>query len=303
MLLFALSVITLTINPAVTDAKPGYSVYGGSHSAELTLKGSHGYHLQISETNRHRVEVFATKGDSTVVYAMRSTPVKGDAIRATLPGIGRISVHFRPAGPVKREPGFHPPQCRGGATTRQSGYFEGKIRIRGEQGYTEVQAKRVRGRVRTVTKEICPRSNFGGGSGQGPREEETRLSAVAQAGNRVTRFSALSLEIPASQAPPTITFFALLAERREGMAIARIASARGEPDDFSLADASAHPASATVTPPPPFQGSATFQKGAPAEGIWSGSLEVSLPGVGEVPLAGSTFEATLCRNSGCPSPR
>lgn len=47
---------------------------------------------------------------------------------------------------------------------------------------------------------------------------------------------------------------------------------------------------ATVAPPAPFSGSATFRRGAKRSGsTWSGSLAVSFPGRSDVPLVGAAF--------------
>lgn len=285
--------LALLIATATADAKPGYLVIPGRHEVELNVKGSHGYAIQISKSNRF-AEMFVNKGPSVAIYGLRRRQAKDDGIAAEFPGIGRVSVEFHPVGPPHKEAGF--PPCKGGKRTKQSGYFQGTIRIRGEGGYTSVRANRAPGKVVTSTKETCKRSIFNPDKPE-PEEERTRLSASsAPRHGRSVAFSASSL----GAGTHAVTFFSgLAAERRRGMAILREVAITGATDDLSLGDSGDHPASATVTPPAPFHGSAAFQRNPGGENGWTGPLSVDLPGLGRVALAGPRFSPELCRNSGC----
>jgi hypothetical protein len=86
------------------------------------------------------------------------------------------------------------------------------------------------------------------------------------------------------------------------MTIVRSASSLGGPGSFT-SKGTTH---ATVSPPPPFSGSATFDDGA--EGAaWTGSLSVPFPGAPGTLLAGEGFLANLCPHlailSSCGPPR
>jgi hypothetical protein len=65
------------------------------------------------------------------------------------------------------------------------------------------------------------------------------------------------------------------------------------------ADFSFDPAFSTaiLTPPAPFSGSGSFQRGADGSTTWSGSLAVSFPGMPNVALAGPQFTASLGNES------
>lgn len=92
--------------------------------------------------------------------------------------------------------------------------------------------------------------------------------------------------------PALIFFIANTKERRGSVRIARAAfaiSGRGRTFAFDRAVRSA-----TVRPPKPFRGSATFQRNPDGTRSWSGSLGVSLPGAA-VELTGPTFKAELTR--------
>jgi hypothetical protein len=49
-----------------------------------------------------------------------------------------------------------------------------------------------------------------------------------------------------------------------------------------------------VTPPAPFAGSASFKKAGHGPSAWTGDLSAPLPGMGDVPLTGETFEVKIC---------
>ncbi len=52
-------------------------------------------------------------------------------------------------------------------------------------------------------------------------------------------------------------------------------------------------AGATVQPPKPFVGTASFNRNADGSTEWLGTLSVALPGVGSIALVGPTFTAKL----------
>lgn len=294
MRVLACTILALLTAPVLAGAKPGYVVFPGHHEVELSLEGSHGYSIEVTKTNRF-VEMFVNRDPDNAVYLIRRRQTNDDGIEAEFPGVGRISVEFHPVGPPHREAGFFP-SCKGGETTKQPGYFQGTIRIRGERGYTSAHTARASGDVATVTKEICKRSAFNR-SKSTPAEGETRLFATS--GPTHGRSVALSADT-VNFGSTVETFFAGFAsERREGMVIFRQAFVRGAAADLALGDTGDYPASATITPPVPFHGSAIFQRTAGGENSWTGSLSVELPGLGRVAMAGQDFSAKLCRDSGC----
>jgi hypothetical protein len=69
--------------------------------------------------------------------------------------------------------------------------------------------------------------------------------------------------------------------------------------DAAALEFSEPPRSATVTPPEPFTGTATFRQESADQFSWAGDLAVELPGSGEVSLAGPKFETALCLERSC----
>jgi hypothetical protein len=290
----ACAATALLLAPAGAGAKPGYVTFPGDHRVELNLKGSHGYAIHIVGHNRG-FELSANKKSMVVVYLLLHNRLRGDRVEAKLPGVGRVSLRFHNAGPAHTEPGFFPP-CHGGETIKQPGYFLGRIRFRGERGYTTVHATRARGEVVATSKEICKRSIFNGNSEPKPEEHTTRLFAYSKSAGRVVRFFGST---PPFSSHPFTFFSGSATERREGMAIFREAVVSGKDDDLVTGVAGDFPLTATVAPPAPFHGSAAFQRMPGGNNAWTGSLSVNLPGAGQVALAGPDFSARLCQDSGC----
>ena len=74
------------------------------------------------------------------------------------------------------------------------------------------------------------------------------------------------------------------------IAVIRLAYVRGAAPAFSFDSALSR---ATVSPPPPFHGSAELRRGPRNAKSWSGSLAVSFLGAPHVPLAEAPFGAWL----------
>lgn len=287
--LLACGAAALLAAPPVASAKPGFVVIPGYRSAELDLEGSNGYRIYIERRGHRKVFLLAAGGRNTVAYVARSLAPKGSGIKARLPGVGWISVRFRPQGPPQREKPLRFPGCKSKEIVEQPGWFVGAIRIRGERGYTRVRRKRAPGTIKTVGKEVCKRSTLA----VGPESDSggIELRAVSDSAG----FDASAIP----ELTSTAVFSAGTSERRRGMEIYRSTFVHGKKKDLLLGDTRPFPLSATVTPPAPFQGSAEYRRTPEGERTWTGSLTVLLPGLGPVALTGPDFSARLCQHSGC----
>lgn len=288
------SAVTLLAAAPGASAKPGYFVLPGDRAIELELQGSHGYRISIDKEAGGYVDVFVTKGHDAISYSIRSPQPKGGDLEARFPGIGRVSVRFRPKGPPVESSSQFYPGCRGGETVRQPGLFVGTIRLRGERGYTSVRANRVKGAIKTVAKQVCKRPR----ELPEPEMDQAELWAPSSPGRRGVGFYASRLGEPFD----LTSFGVQVREYRGEMAIFRTASVTGEEDDLVIGDTRPYPLSATVTPPPPFSGSAEYERTPGGSRTWTGSLAVHLPGLGRVPLTGPRFSPRLCQLSGCHEP-
>jgi hypothetical protein len=258
---------------------------GGSKSAELSIAGSNGYRISV-EGRERTVSLSAVRvrtGSSVwTVYAVDGK-VSQSGLRARFGKFGRVAVKFKPSGKVKRE---RPPRgCTGKAAITRLGEFVGTIRFVGERRYTRVLGRRARGSVTTSPAWHCKkRPARDGTTPAGGRAPLPELNAWAGS----LSFNAARFKIFGGLEGNL--FLASVRDRLGGIRIDRLASAVGDPDSFVADEALT---SATVSPPIPFHGTATFQRNPDGTTSLLGSLSVSFPGVDDVVLAGSGFSSKL----------
>jgi hypothetical protein len=278
--------------PAGAAAKPGYFAVPAYRSAELSMHGSNGYLIRIYRQQPGSLSVLASKGKRTVNYFIPHVGGSTERIRARLPGVGRLALHFHRRSTSRRRERW--PGCTGGARSIQKGVFTGTIRLHGERSYTAVSLHRAGGEVVSVEREVCKRSDGG--------HERSSDATFLAAGSRTPAglLDLFSFEFPGlPDGAAFVSFNAALDHHRGRMQIQNGVSAFSEdPADFRV-EGGRHPSSATITPPAPFTGSATFSRQPDGSIAWSGDLEVELPGVGPVVLTGPGFEPQLCVGDSC----
>jgi hypothetical protein len=289
LLLSATAAAALSLSP-VASAKPGYFIVPAERLSQLTVKGTHGFQITIARIGG-RVELTASSGNVAAIYVVRPAKAPADRIEGNFPGLGKVSVRFHPAGRAQSTPAF----CGGRASFRQNGIFSGTIRFEGEMGFTRIHVENARGSVFRSFKEVCKESGEGDDSETPPSYS---LTEKARSQGKTTVFAATkSADILAPDR--SATYFASQWKRQHGMVSVRVATAQADRDSFAIAGPPFRPESATITPPSPFSGAATFQASPGALAKWEGTLAVALPGVGSVPLTGSHFRPELCRGQRC----
>ena len=282
--------MTLTAISPIASAKPGYATFPAERASYVTVNGTKGFQITIVRANG-RVQLTASKGNTSAIYIDRSAKAPADRIMARFPGLGEISLRFHPTAEVQELPPF----CRGRPPTKQAGIFRGTIRFKGERGFTQVVASRVRGYMYHSFKEVCRRSESG--LFDDPVSGYSLTATARSHGGEVSFNAFRSTEDSMTQGDTH--YSVVMSERRSGMIIGRTAFVRASPNTYVVEGPSTQPDSATVAPPAPFSGDASFHwiSGMTAE--WSGSLSVELPGAGIVPLTGAPFKSEICWNKRC----
>lgn len=272
--------------PTTAAARPGYFTSTPLRYADIKIKASHGYHLRITAFGTN-VDVQAENGDREVDYTVLDGSLRKDRISARLPGIGWINLRFEERKRYRNSPADN---CKGPGDLIRVGTFEGRIRIRGEKGYTAYDRPEVKGKIEFSPEQTCSRRPARASAAS----EEALLIAAGPRGQGTLSFEANRWEPFAGLTP--ISFRAGLFRQRKRMYISN--SVDGFSEDGKLIEIGEKPLSAAVDPPAPFAGSAEFQQ--PAEDFtWLGDLTADLPGVGPVELAGPQFEAMLCLGRRC----
>ncbi|HEY5709236.1 MAG TPA: hypothetical protein VIS51_07550 [Solirubrobacterales bacterium] len=262
--------------------------------AEFNLRGDDGFAV-IFELRGHRAIFVAGRNRETrytasgvaAEYITRGN-IAHDRVRARFGGRGRIAVRFEQLGEtVRRDP---PPHCEGAPKVIRRGFFIGTIRFHGERGYTAVDATRAEGKLQIIPPWRCTKRTGVSREARAAAWEEGRPAVLeAEEGQRGRRtlFEVAADRYPDEGEQGGTRFLAARFERRPTMRIHRFAYAFGNEKTFVCDDELTW---ATVEPPGPFSGSASFLRSARPK-TWIGSLSVELPGAGSVPLTGDDYTA------------
>lgn len=271
-------------------------------SLEFTLRASNGYRITVSGEpdwgRRQPVQLTVTNHSGTAEYSTEGV-VTATALRASFGRFGKVSVRFHPSGALRRVKVSK--GCKKGRpriVTSRLGDYRGTIRFRGERGYTRVSTHTARGgigdplanRPRTLS---C---DFRESKVERERELQSVSLGASPSGAGVSfavfrLFGNWSRRSPAGGSfPPKVDeylFFAFETQKVGPMRIFRYAGAFGGSEDFVFDDALT---TAEVTPPAPYSGTGSFVRNADGSTSWTGTLSVSLPGLGTVSLTGGKAE-------------
>ncbi|MGN6556736.1 MAG: hypothetical protein ACTHLH_01835 [Solirubrobacterales bacterium] len=272
-----------------------------SCAEEFTLRSSNGYKITVSadpEGTYNSVELTVEGHSGTALYIAQGHAT-ASTIRARFGRLGRVAVRFEPSG--RQRHAKLSKKCfrdRPPVVSSRLGSFVGTIRFRGERGYTRVSAHRAWGGIgdpltNTSKKSGC---DFHESKAQRKRELESVIldAASPRAGITFTAgrlFGSPPPLSPSGKSAPSgnnrILFLAGAGEKIGRLRILRFAVAFGGPETFAFDEALD---SATVSPPAPFTGSGSFLRNPDGSTSWTGTLAVSLPGLGSVPLTGGKAE-------------
>lgn len=275
-------------SPTATGAVPV------SWANAFTVKGSNGYTMYVAAVPAHRGRPAAVKIEvwgkqAVVVYSTKTATVTETSVQVDLGELGEIDVAYKPSGVVQRVR----PSCGGPAIPIENGHYEGTISFHGEEGYTAVEATSAPADFDSLLNVIC-----------GPVSDElvtsglpgARLSVQAGQPSEPSRFSVIKNR-PAGRA----RFVVGVDETRGSIQISRILGLLAPPRSFRY-DPDLR--IATVRPPAPFAGAASFHREATATNRWSGNLTVDLPGRSDMRLTGGHERVEIIRaHSSWSSPR
>jgi hypothetical protein len=271
--------------------------------SSFELKAQHGYTVTVTgEGDIVVVEVSRPaapgQGDalekllgsfkqSVTAYVARGT-VTEHRIAASFGKFGKVDVRFHPTGQVV-ESGRHR-RCRGADHfTSQLGVFVGGVRFRGEGSYVSVRSRRAKGSIRSPLHLHC--GSFHQISSSRARPVREQPSFVPTFLTATHRQAVSALELITLRVGKTTLFAAINEESLGSMARMRFALVTA-PSKKSLFINEAL-TGATITPPAPFMGKATYHAASDGTTTWTGSLSVSYPGAPRMSLTGEEFEATL----------
>lgn len=301
----ALALLAALIGAPAAAAKPATEVFPAARIAFLKAKGTNGWHLQVSAVlpsgKKAKQPIgFFTAGPhrEEVSYTGSEGRVSGDGLIAgRVPGIGRIAVRFEQTSEQPVTYGAEGGCKVEGKSAVLKGIFRGKIEFHGEGGYTTVQRSSAPGTIEVHPRIVCPRPKNLPHQPTADGEGTEYLLAgrdEGDGGSLTLAAFATGLKIPG--AGSLTSFSATYTHRHGKLLIAATTRAAGEEGkaNFSLTAPSGLPTEATVAPPAPFSGTATFKLESPTTASWTGDLSVEVPTLGTVNLAEPGFWAGAC---------
>lgn len=277
----------------------------------LELRGKAGFVVYFQLEPQRRVAIVSSQKGGTRIETRRNrwlgVAYAGHASADDLSGqvhlrlgdVAALQGHFVAEGPPRR--GHRNHFCRGRAPLFDSGHFVGHIVFRGDGGYLRLDARRVTAYRSRSFRLRCSHGHahyehhfFPGlfGYVEPPlsfsSQNSTFLLAHVKTRQRVLYFQAFHY-----LREPSTTFRAAALEwLPEEVATTRwVEASRVSENLFQVDEAERHPRMATVAPPRPFRGQATYRREAQR---LRGDLSTSFLGE-TVRITGHGAEAELCR--------
>jgi len=230
--------------------------------------------------------MFLSRGPRVAYYSVPAT-VTADRVTAQFGTLGELDYRFAPRYDGRVD-------C-GGAEAGEA-VFDGSFNFTGEHGYVHIEASHAEGTFQIYPEPRgCPRGRFlRRVVPYSPTYSEKGATLGAKGLSRVGGTVREIMVFDGGQAGShRIALYAFLVERREGMSVARGVqqSARSSAFHWNLEEGTA-----TLRPPAPFTGWATFTRfGHKGHGTWRGSLGMPILGGKPVRLAGRQFRAFIHR--------
>jgi hypothetical protein len=292
----ALAVLPGATAVAATEVQAPY--------AKFALDANHGLRAFV-EASEGDVALELNRKHYSVTYKV-AAEVTDTGLKAKFGKLGLIDVAFQPTKTLRTE---EPPNgCEGEPSTHRKGLFVGTIEFTGEREFVRIESTQAEGRM-SVYRESewkCPHKTRST-HGEGPppptsvdvrarsiaRKEPATLSALSR--RCLCYFLALAEHDRKGRGPTY--FYGAKLEHREGMEISRVTYAGIGTRVGTSSFVFDHEAgTATVRPPRPFSGHATFERRRNGRDRWQSTIRVPVLGAAPLSISGQDFRARLVRD-------
>jgi hypothetical protein len=255
------------------------------HAFAFRLEGSNGYSIVAYAANeradgRGEIVLFVSRERAAAIYVAPAL-LTATSVKADLGSLGEVSLDVIPSGREKRlrsSCGDEPE-----TTTFEPQRYRGSFEFHGEEGYTDAVADAPREYTRFFLDLVC--GGVVSGETGGLDLPGARLRLHSHQGS-----FRLSLQANKNRPGARTRFEVETHEKRRGISIWRSSMLWVGTVAFGYDPLLR---TATLEPPAPFSGRASFHRNATASNRWSGDLTVDLPGRSTVPLTGNGIGATL----------
>lgn len=276
--LLTLGLPQLAVAQAIPSPPPRLAIF--------EVRASNGYEVMVFATGlpdgTGSVAVFAGDGRSVAIY--RSPAIVTDrTVEADLGDFGRISVKAVRTGRKRALPR----SCEGRRKRRIAAIrYEGIIEFHGEEDFTDAIASGAPFAYRTYLAFACAQ--------EGGRPAGKPLPGAFLDVHRNPEENELMLHAIQLRPGASTSVWVQIDEHRGEFEITRATGVRGSAAALRFDPKLRR---ATLSPPAPFAGHATFRRHASPANRWTGNLTVDLPGDSDYPLTGPGLEVSLVRPS------
>jgi hypothetical protein len=278
--------------PAAASATRTYVTHAGFFTTGI-VGGSKGFKLQFWEGSRRNFKLTVKGHHSKVSYVVRGGPVAGGRVSARLGKRGTSDLRFVPVGKAET---FKPPSwCKGPPYRWQRGYLVGHFTFHGERDYTHARGHRLYAARDTWSSLRC---HYASGPDYHPDKEARAWVGAWSYQRKALHFGAALFHRDARPRGRRVEFRASISDRSGRVRVEREVAVAG-PEADVVFPAGPLSEAATVSPPAPFTGTATFTRTPESTFSWTGDLAVDFPGIDPVRLTGPRFGAQLCTIEGC----
>jgi hypothetical protein len=291
-----LAIVAAIVLPAASavNASGASPKQGTVVLVDLTLEANNGLdaHLENSEDGMFTLEL--RRESQSVTYEVPGEATEG-GLKARFGRLGLIDVAFTPTKTLNStEPGKG---CTGAPRTLREGLFTGTIDFTGEREFVRIDGPQATGSMSVISQWECPKVEA-----MDPSARVSRLLATTSRDKKGARESATLAAVRRGFSSYFVAgvahrhsggksiFLGAKIEIREGMSIRRTTVVRGRASAFDFDHAEG---TATLSPPAPFSGHASFAARPRGQGLWRSTIRVPLLGADPIDTGGPGFRVTL----------
>jgi hypothetical protein len=293
-LLLAIAVAIALLGASAGTASGASPERGTVVLVELTLKANNGLHAHLENFEDGTFTLELRREGQIVSYEVPGEAIEG-GLKARFGRLGLIDVGFTPTKTLNStEPGEG---CTGAPRTLREGVFTGTIDFTGERKFVRIEGPQATGSMSVISQWECPEAEAMDPFARVSRllattsrdEKGERESATLSAGSRgCSCYFAAGVHHRPSGGKSI--FLGVKLEKHEGMKIERATQVRGPASAFDFDHAAG---TATLHPPSPLSGQASFETNAPGRGLWRSTIRVPLLGAVPMRTGGPGFAAVL----------
>lgn len=273
----SLLVLAIAIVALLPAEAPAASPEGGAIvTVELDLKTNNGLLAHLETSEKEKVTLSVGDENHGVSYEMQGE-VTETGLKVRFGRLGLIDVAFTPTTTLSStEPSEG---CEGEPRTLREGIFTGTIDFTGEREYVRIEGPQAEGSMSVIAQWRCPAleepTPFGAASRLSARGSRGKRKAATLYAARRHCSCLFAAGVHHGKKRGRSVFYGEKYERREGMEIVRLTFASATASAFVF-DYEA--GTATLRPPRPFSGHATFRRRSHARDLWRSTIRVPLLG-------------------------